>query len=137
VKPEKGVCSSCGANRWYAHKAKKLCKYCNEKRKASEKKARGKKPYAYKRKPTGERDVFIEIWNERPHECEHCGKPLNEPLVHYFAHIKPKRTHPELRLKKSNIRILCYDFTNGEDGCHWCFDHGTPEQFEARKDKYR
>lgn len=73
------------------------------------------------RKPTGERELFIEIWNERPHYCSNpkCRKWLGEePLVNFFSHRKAKSTHPELRLEKTNIDLLCRE-------CHHQEDFGT------------
>lgn len=59
-------------------------------------------------KNSGERLLFLEIWRERPHYCNKCGTYLgNTPKVHYFSHIKSKGAHPELRLDKNNIEILC------------------------------
>ena len=82
---------------------------------------------AKKRKITGERDMFIEIWNEREHICENCNQELSyEPRVHYFSHIKSKGAHPSLRLEKSNIQLLCMD-------CHYAYDFQGKVAFENRK----
>ena len=64
------------------------------------------------RKPSGEKILFTEIWNERPHVCEQCGTPIRECTISNFDHVKPKGKYPELRLEKTNIRILCFD-------CHY------------------
>jgi len=57
---------------------------------------------------TGEAALFNEIWNERPHYCTWCGSLLQPPQrADYFDHIKTKGAHPELRLSKDNIRLLC------------------------------
>lgn len=79
-----------------------------------------------KRKTTGELAMFKEIFEEREKECTHCLKGLPYFNVSHFAHIKAKGKHPELRLDKNNIRILCFD-------CHFAYDHQTKEQFEKRK----
>lgn len=71
-------------------------------------------------KPTGERELFLEIWEERPHYCTNkdCQEYLGEePLTHYFAHLKSKGAHNELRLDKDNIALLCFD-------CHYIYDNG-------------
>lgn len=74
-----------------------------------------------KRKTTGEKKLFLEIWEERPHFCVKCGLFLgSEPKVFYFSHIKSKGAHPELRLDKKNIELLCYD-------CHYAWE------FKSRK----
>jgi DNA-directed RNA polymerase subunit RPC12/RpoP len=66
------------------------------------------KPKKNNKKPTGERELFLEIWNERVHYCTKCSKWLGEePLAHFFSHIKSKGAHPELRLNKGNIELLC------------------------------
>lgn len=70
------------------------------------------------KKATGEKSLFLEIWNERPHNCVKCGIFLGyEPKVYYFSHIKSKGSHPELRLDKSNIELLCFD-------CHQKYEFG-------------
>ena len=137
MKPQKGICESCNEKRWYSHKAKKLCSYCNQKRKDEIKKTQGKKKYRYVKKPTGERELFKRIWETRPHVCEHCHKPLDLPRVHYFAHIKGKGAYPELRLEESNIKLMCYDFINPSNSCHYLYDNGVNAQFMERKDLYK
>lgn len=37
-----------------------------------------------------ETELFKQIWNERPHQCEKCGYVLREPKPHNFDHIEPK-----------------------------------------------
>lgn len=61
-------------------------------------------------KPSGEKELFGEIWNERPHYCENknCNAFLgHEPLIQFFSHRKSKGARPDLRLDKSNIDLLC------------------------------
>lgn len=62
------------------------------------------------RKVTGERAMFLEIWNERPHVSELSGKPLlpyGHALWHWqFAHVLNKLRFPSMRLNKENI-LLC------------------------------
>lgn len=77
-------------------------------------------------KVTGEKDLFFEIWHERDHICENCKRYLGEEAkTFYFSHIKPKSTHSELRLVKSNIQLLCRD-------CHYAFDFQGKEAFNKR-----
>lgn len=107
-KPNYNTCISCNKQSLIVVK-KGLCKLCNSKSKPTKK-------YVYKRKPTGERNLFLLIWNERPHICTHCYIHLgNEPKTYHFSHIKPKSTHPELRLSKDNIQLLCLP-------CHYKYD---------------
>tara|TARA_R110001606_G_scaffold84441_6_gene192120 strand:- start:2896 stop:3228 length:333 start_codon:yes stop_codon:yes gene_type:complete len=67
-----------------------------------------------KKKPTGEWDMFMEIWAERKHICANCGKKLESPLPIHFSHILTKGRTPELRLNKDNIELLC-----AEDHMKW------------------
>lgn len=81
------------------------------------------------KKQTGEREVFLAIWAIRPHICTNCWDKLgDEPLAHFFSHIKPKSTHPHLRLVPSNIQLLCFD-------CHYAHDFIGKEAFLKRKYK--
>jgi len=61
-------------------------------------------------KPTGELQLFNEIWEDREHFSEFTGKPLL-PKGHYqwhfqFAHVLNKGRFPSMRLRKDNI-FLC------------------------------
>ena len=91
-----------------------LCKHCSlqskgksgDKNKPNDKNTG--KYIKYKRKTTGERELFLSIWLKRVHICENCGKYLgDEPLTFYFSHIKGKGAYPELRLVEDNIELLC------------------------------
>lgn len=85
-------------------------------------------PIKYKkpRKPTGEKEIFKQIWEEREHICINCKVYLGEePIVHFFSHAKGKGAHPELRLDKGNIDILCRD-------CHYARDFQGKEKFKGR-----
>lgn len=69
-----------------------------------------------KRRPTGELNLYKEIWEERPHKSEVNGEPI--PFFHIwcFSHILPKGLYPKYRLKKENIIIKTpkqhYDWGN-------------------------
>ena len=132
----KAICLECGQEKWINNK-KGVCPLCVYKKNHSGKtpqqvqyeKQKGKpeKQYhlkntsiKYKRKPTGERKLFLEIWDERPHVCSNpsCSKFLgNEPKVYFFSHIKSKGAYPELRLDKKNIELLCFE-------CHQKWEFG-------------
>lgn len=61
-------------------------------------------PIKYKRKPTGELEVFKSIWSERPHFSQVSGKFLGDDLnVSFFSHILPKSHYKRFRLNKQNI----------------------------------
>lgn len=81
-----------------------------------------------KRKKTGEAELFQEVWDEREHVCINCKLELGDEMrTFYFSHIKGKGSHPELRLLKENIQILCFE-------CHTAYDQQGRDKYNARKD---
>ncbi len=66
---------------------------------------KAKKPYSFKKKPTGEIDVFKNIWEERGPYSEISGTFLGEFNVCYFIHILPKGKNkfPHFKLRPDNI----------------------------------
>ena len=60
--------------------------------------------------------IFNEIWNESPRICKICQRVLTvfNPIL--FHHLRTKGSHPELRLEKSNIVLLCDSCHMGEHG---------------------
>lgn len=107
-KPVFGLCRMCKKNKLLVVK-KLLCLFCNHRIKKENKKNYTKinksikpikrtplkrKPIKKKfRKKTGEKELFLQIWESRDHYCanKNCKIYLGEePLVHYFAHIKSK-----------------------------------------------
>jgi len=80
----------------------------------------------YKRNKTGELELFVEIWDERPHVSFISGEPIRQFNVSCFAHVLNKNVYPELRLKKINIALI----TPEE---HRIFDQGTVKEREAYK----
>lgn len=121
-----GVCKNCNIETYIVNAHKTLCKFCNQKRLSrNSEKPNIKK--VYRKKPTGEKDLFLEIWNERSHTCINCSRYLGlEAKTFYFSHIKPKSTHPHLRLDKTNIQLLCFD-------CHYLFDNSTKANYDKKK----
>lgn len=87
-----------------------------------------------KRKKTGELQLFLEIWNERPHYSEVSGKALNHdgdmPVVHYFSHLLPKSTHSELRLCKDNIMLM-----TPKEHYEWDFGSRDDPKWKKAKEK--
>ena len=63
-----------------------------------------------------EKDMFMEIWEERLRVCEICWIWILEPKTYSFAHRCPKGTYPEHRLNKNNISLVC------SIKCHWEVD---------------
>lgn len=86
-----------------------------------------RKKYIYKRKPTGERELFLKIWEEREHYCTNCKTFLGHaPMAHYFSHIIPKSRDASKRLDPDNIQLLCVV-------CHYTHDFRGKEKFEERQ----
>lgn len=81
-----------------------------------------KKPIQYRRKRTGEAEVFEEIWNALEEKtCYVCGRQINEPTASNFAHILPKalNKYPLFKLNPDNIKLFCHD---SYSSCHHRFD---------------
>jgi len=123
------ICSKCEKPvEKYGNVFKKLCIWCNRDRLNENKPKKYSSIKPKFREPTGEREVHLIIWSERPHYCEHCGDYLGEyPDPWFFSHIKPKSTHPELRNEKSNYNLFC-------KLCHDAFGSRGADAFNARKD---
>jgi hypothetical protein len=93
-----------------------------------------KKPYKYKRKPTGERKVFDSIWGKRPHRSFLSGADINwvegtDFYVNVFAHVLAKGKYPKFRLLEENILLLTVEE-------HRLLDTGTEEERQAYAEKY-
>lgn len=119
-----GTCSQCGKKTVINNKTRMLCPECNYRRlhkglsRAEVYKSRLSNRKAKLPRKTGERELFLKIWNERPHYCVKCGKWLgDEPRPVFFSHIKSKGAHPELRLDPDNIELLCSE-------CHHIYEFG-------------
>lgn len=54
-----------------------------------------------------ESELFIRIWNERPHNCETCGRYITEPKAHNFDHVIGKGRDQSKRYDPANIAIVC------------------------------
>lgn len=114
IKPKIKKCE-CGYEGFFPGKKCKRCKYAESKTRTKVKatKSKPKKKYVYKRKATGELDLFRRIWDAAIDKCEPenaCpisyvyALPLGrEGLSWYFSHVLPKGRYPEARLDPENI----------------------------------
>ena len=146
IKPYKGTCNECKKPNQWIQNSKGVCTKCvykknhkgmtqfevaYERQKAkmvSDYQKKKKMPKTRPKKPSGEWNMFLEIWQEREHRCEHCKIWLGDlPKAYMFSHRKGKGAHPELKLDKSNIDLFCWD-------CHYAYDHQGKEKFNQRKD---
>lgn len=118
------TCSACGnqETQWYG-RCNKCWQWGTFKEKTTEKK-----------KATGEKALFDEIWIERQHKSFLTGHNLDKYYgtdfyVNLFAHVLSKKKYPKFRLLKDNIVLL-----SPEE--HMLFDQGTEEQRKKYQDKY-
>lgn len=74
----------------------------------AKKKAKGLSRY---KKPTGEKPMFENIWNSRPHKSEISETPIPEPSPFNFLHVIPKgqNKYPKFKLYEKNIVLGTYD----------------------------
>jgi len=118
----KGFCSDCVYKQ--NHNGKNQFEVAREKQKQ---KVYLPKPIVSKFKSSGERELFQQIWNERAHYCEHCGKFLgSEAKSFFFSHKISKGKENSLRLDSDNIQLLCFD-------CHFAYDFQGEKVFNSRK----
>lgn len=77
-----------------------------------------KKAFTYKRKPTGELELFKKLFDERNSSSEITGEYLGEFNVSYMAHILPKgkNKYPHFKLNSENICIMNLMQHNNWDG---------------------
>lgn len=52
-------------------------------------------------------DVAMEVWAERPHECEVCGAPIAEPAPINFSHLLPRGAYRKYKRDHRNLVIKC------------------------------
>ncbi len=100
IKRKKKICKGCGEEEYLWARGK--CQKCAYDEKPPKK-------ISKKKEPTGELELFKEIWEERHHICEECSVMLPEFNVAYFAHILGKGASPRNRLNKNNIVLLCLE----------------------------
>jgi 5-methylcytosine-specific restriction endonuclease McrA len=87
-----------------------------------------KKKYSFKKKPTGEKELFLTIWDSRPHYCQICFSPIPEASTSNFMHVLAKglNKYPKFKLNPENLILACSD-------CHHIWDnarHKTTKEFD-------
>ena len=101
-----------------------------------------KKGLSYKKKPTGEKEIFEKIWEERGPYSEISNEHLGEFCIAYFAHILPKgqNKYPKFKLEPLNICIMSFDqhhlWDNDRSKCagpEWRWLH---EEEDILKERY-
>ena len=99
-----------------------MAKFCKNKDFKVKKKPKGLRS---KSKPTGELEMFKEIWGERPHVCYVTGERILEFSVMCFAHILPKGAYGKYRLNKDNIVLMATEV-------HWAQHNIAQSDLEAQ-----
>jgi hypothetical protein len=82
-----------------------------------------KKAYTFKKKPTGEKELFETIWEQRGPYSEISGQYLGEFNVCYFMHILPKakNKYPHFKLNPDNIVLgTLQEHFNFDNARHKC-----------------
>ena len=58
-------------------------------------------------------DVALNVWDEREHVCEVCGRELGDyPNPSFFSHLLPRGSYPKFKRRMDNIRLkdpLCHE----------------------------
>ena len=122
-KPFIGACISCSRKKVIIPVKSGLCVFCNHKKKQDKKKESGKKIGGYKfiKEPTGEKELFLEIWQNSNQRCFVCDKPILQPIVSNFMHVLPKalNKYPKYKTYVKNVVLGCHD---SETSCHHRYD---------------
>lgn len=82
-----------------------------------------KKKYYFKKKPTGEKEMFENIWEERGPYSQIDGSFLGEFNISLFAHILPKgqNKYPKFKLNSDNCYLMnIIQHHNWDNARHKC-----------------
>ena len=158
-RPGPGTCTSCGRATIIVVK-KQLCKICNEKKKQEAKKAllggkieatkalrelterkfirratmgRGAplKASAKRKGPSGTLEMFLSIWDERPHLCQVTGALLRRFDIRMCSHILPKSIAPKFALMKENVWLVTPEVHH-----EWEFGNRNLPMFDKKREEF-
>lgn len=59
--------------------------------------------------PQANERFFRWVWDNKPHRCEECLKPLRNYSAVYCSHILTRGAYPEAAHDARNINILCFE----------------------------
>ncbi len=108
-----------------------------------EKKEKVKKKYVFKKKPTGEKNLFEEIWKTRGAYSQISGEYLGEFNICYFAHVIPKgkNKYPHFKLYAQNIILMTLQqHHNWDNARHKCIGKEWDFMYELEsslKEQYK
>lgn len=93
----------------------KKCNGCRARQSWQKKRNKPKKFPKPKTKSTGQAELFLQLWQERPHVSFVSRKPLGDvPVVDFFFHVLPKGGYKKAMLIPENII-----FTTAEEHHEW------------------
>lgn len=105
-----GLCQECASRASYEANKRGLASKPSSAAKSERKYA---KSTVWRRKTTGEAEMFRKIWDERPHVSQISGKKLLDHGHRFwysqFAHIVSKGARPEMRLDPDNIVLMTFE----------------------------
>lgn len=125
MKYKKGICSSCGHERYYVNVSKQLCSMCNANRLKDKRKPIKQIP-KFSTKQLDIQKSYVKMLKEfdmnMPHCCLGCGKKEGEVILshsHIISRADAKGIGmPELIYDKNNIQYLCMSMGDNHTGCH-------------------
>lgn len=62
--------------------------------------------------PKANERFYRYMWENKPHHCEECLKPLNHYSASFISHILSRGSSPEMAHDVRNINILCLKHHN-------------------------
>lgn len=62
--------------------------------------------------PAANERYFRWMWENKPHYCEECMKPLNNYSAVYCSHILTRGSRPEAAHDPRNMNLLCFKHHN-------------------------
>lgn len=78
------------------------------------------------------------MWENKPHYCEECMRPLDEYSAVYVSHILTRGANPDMAHDARNINILCFKhhsmWENGERNKMRIYPHNELIINELKKD---
>lgn len=67
--------------------------------------------------PASNSKFYHFMWENRPHHCEECLKPLHSYSAAFISHILSRGAHPAMAHDPRNVNILCFfHHTEWENG---------------------
>jgi len=124
------ICEGCGQSRPLWKSNPPTCKKCALTNSKPLKRTPLSKGLSDKAKAQIDADTafYIEIWQERKHECEECSIHLGDTWQRFmFSHLLSKGAHPKLRLVKLNISLVCLP-------CHTDYEFGSRNKMKMREE---